>query len=105
MDGTSGRLVHLLIATSPRLLSYAAAFSPVVSHTPFHVNKRTFGKTNINMADEVAKAKEAAENYKSSDGDGAGPATVFDKLLRYVHYFFVLDCMFMLDARFISSQH
>lgn len=36
------------------------------------------------MADEVAAAKEAALNYESSDGDGAGPATVFDKLLRYV---------------------
>lgn len=36
------------------------------------------------MTDEVAAAKEAAANYKSSDGDGAGPATVFDKLLRYV---------------------
>eukprot|EP00956_Cyclotella_meneghiniana_P017637 scaffold28929_cov71-Cyclotella_meneghiniana.AAC.15 len=33
------------------------------------------------MADEVAAAKEAAANYKPSDGDGAGPDTVFDKLL------------------------
>jgi len=34
------------------------------------------------MADEIAAAKEAAANYKSSDADGAGPVTVFDKLLR-----------------------
>lgn len=32
--------------------------------------------------DEVAAAKEAAAKYKPSDGDGAGPDTVFDKLLR-----------------------
>lgn len=32
-------------------------------------------------SDEVEKAKEAAEAYKSSDLDGAGPATVFDKIL------------------------
>lgn len=31
--------------------------------------------------DEVEKAKVAAEAYESSDKDGAGPATVFDKLL------------------------
>eukprot|EP00543_Licmophora_paradoxa_P018192 CAMPEP_0202460088 /NCGR_PEP_ID=MMETSP1360-20130828/41438_1 /ASSEMBLY_ACC=CAM_ASM_000848 /TAXON_ID=515479 /ORGANISM="Licmophora paradoxa, Strain CCMP2313" /LENGTH=137 /DNA_ID=CAMNT_0049081573 /DNA_START=226 /DNA_END=639 /DNA_ORIENTATION=- len=33
------------------------------------------------MSDEVEKAKEAAAAYKSSDEDGAGPATVFDKIL------------------------
>lgn len=31
--------------------------------------------------DEVEKAKEAAKEYKSSDLDGAGPPTVFDKIL------------------------
>ena len=33
------------------------------------------------MADEVAAAKAAVEEYKSSDTDGAGPSTVFDNLL------------------------
>ena len=33
------------------------------------------------MSDEVSKAKEAAAEYKSSDKDGAGPDTVFDKIL------------------------
>lgn len=33
------------------------------------------------MPDEVQAAKEAAAVYKSSDGDGAGPPTVFDKIL------------------------
>lgn len=31
--------------------------------------------------DEVAKAQEAAEAYEASDKDGAGPATIFDKIL------------------------
>lgn len=33
------------------------------------------------MSDEVEKAKDAAAAYESSDKDGAGPPTVFDKLL------------------------
>lgn len=33
------------------------------------------------MTDEVAAAKAAAAEYKSSDTDGAGPSTVFDNLL------------------------
>lgn len=33
------------------------------------------------MSDEVTKAAEAAKAYDSSDKDGAGPATVFDKIL------------------------
>jgi len=33
------------------------------------------------MPDEVAAAKEAAAKYEASDSDGAGPATVFDKIL------------------------
>eukprot|EP00550_Attheya_septentrionalis_P001569 CAMPEP_0198292918 /NCGR_PEP_ID=MMETSP1449-20131203/14745_1 /TAXON_ID=420275 /ORGANISM="Attheya septentrionalis, Strain CCMP2084" /LENGTH=142 /DNA_ID=CAMNT_0043992277 /DNA_START=280 /DNA_END=708 /DNA_ORIENTATION=+ len=32
-------------------------------------------------SDEVKKAQEAAAAYQSSDLDGAGPATVFDKIL------------------------
>jgi histidine triad (HIT) family protein len=35
----------------------------------------------MSSSDEVDKAKEAAAAYKSSDADGAGPATVFDKIL------------------------
>lgn len=34
-----------------------------------------------NMSDEVAKAKEAAKQYDLSSNDGAGPDTIFDKLL------------------------
>ena len=83
----SGRLVQLLIASSPRLLCYSTAFSrPSLNSFGNHIintTRRPFGKTAINaMADEVAAAKEAAANYKPSDGDGAGPDTVFDKLLR-----------------------
>ncbi len=33
------------------------------------------------MSDEVSKAKQAAKTFKPSDVDGAGPATIFDKLL------------------------
>ena len=33
------------------------------------------------MSSEVDKAKEAAAAYKSSDVDGAGPATAFDNIL------------------------
>jgi histidine triad (HIT) family protein len=33
------------------------------------------------MSDEVSKAKEAAAAYESSEKDGAGPTTVFDKIL------------------------
>ena len=32
-------------------------------------------------SDEVQKAHEAAKAYQSSDMDGAGPATIFDKIL------------------------
>lgn len=33
------------------------------------------------MSDEVAAAKAAAEEYQSSDKDGAGPETAFDNIL------------------------
>jgi len=33
------------------------------------------------MSSEVDKAKDAAAAYKSSDADGAGPATAFDNIL------------------------
>jgi len=33
------------------------------------------------MTDEVAAAKAAAAEYKSSESDGAGPATAFDNIL------------------------
>ena len=84
---TSGRLIQLLIVSSPRLLCYSAAFSrPTLTTFGKHINTshRSFGKTAINAMDEVAAAKEAAAKYKPSDGDGAGPDTVFDKLLRYL---------------------
>ena len=82
----SGRFVNLLITSSPSLLGYAVAFSPkAVAIHPISNKQilRSVGETSINaMADEIAAAKEAAANYKSSDADGAGPVTVFDKLLR-----------------------
>ena len=34
-----------------------------------------------NMSDEVSKAKEAAKEFDMSSNDGAGPNTIFDKLL------------------------
>jgi histidine triad (HIT) family protein len=33
------------------------------------------------MSDELQKAAEAAKTYQASDHDGAGPPTVFDKIL------------------------
>jgi len=85
----SGRLVPLLLATSSssRLLGYAAAFTPpslVTANTslPKHINLKQSTKLFSNMSsDEVEKAKVAAEEYKLSSGDGAGPDTAFDNIL------------------------
>jgi histidine triad (HIT) family protein len=43
-----------------------------------------YSSSSLKMSDEVSKAQQAAKDqaaYQSSDKDGAGPATVFDKLL------------------------
>lgn len=43
---------------------------------------RTYSRTSaFNMSDEVEAAKKAAAEYEASDKDGAGPPTVFDKIL------------------------
>jgi len=97
----SGKFIPLLIAASPRLLGQAFAPVAVVSSISFKRNLFHSGhpssfpnptatclhianesdKENNNMTDEVAAAKEAAAQYKSSENDGAGPATAFDKIL------------------------
>lgn len=46
------------------------------------VTSRTMSSSSDNnKVDEVEEAKKAAALYKSSDLDGAGPSTVFDKIL------------------------
>ena len=87
----SGKFIPLLLATSPRLLGYATAFSPSLTvksslaRNIIHgssIGTKLFSSTdNDTMSDEVSKAKVAAAEYKSSDKDGAGPDTVFDKIL------------------------
>lgn len=47
-------------------------------HRAFH---RTASTTALKMSDEVEAAKKAAAEYEASDKDGAGPPTVFDKIL------------------------
>lgn len=81
-----------MLATSPRLLGYAAAFTPsltansslarnIIHGSSIGSNKLFSSTDKDTMSDEVSKAKEAAAEYKSSDKDGAGPDTVFDKIL------------------------
>mmetsp|Transcript_7116 Transcript_7116/g.16178 ORF Transcript_7116/g.16178 Transcript_7116/m.16178 type:complete len:201 (-) Transcript_7116:161-763(-) len=82
----SRKFIPLLIATSPRFLGYATAFAPPSTANSslarnFYQSSRLFSFSDSNMADEVAAAKAAAAEYKSSDNDGAGPATVFDNIL------------------------
>mmetsp|Transcript_35453 Transcript_35453/g.85536 ORF Transcript_35453/g.85536 Transcript_35453/m.85536 type:complete len:194 (-) Transcript_35453:225-806(-) len=88
----SGKLVHLLLATSPRFLGYAAAFAPIStanysSSLPKNIVQSSSSKlfssegSSSDMSDEVAAAKAAAAEYKSSENDGAGPATAFDNIL------------------------
>mmetsp|Transcript_18496 Transcript_18496/g.28551 ORF Transcript_18496/g.28551 Transcript_18496/m.28551 type:complete len:222 (-) Transcript_18496:172-837(-) len=48
----------------------------------FSVTARNMSSSNNdNKVDEVEEAKKAAALYKDSDLDGAGPSTVFDKIL------------------------
>jgi len=85
----SRKFIPLLLATSPRLFGYTAAFAPVTANssnllatTKSSFNSRRFLATDdSNMTDEVAAAKAAAAEYKSSESDGAGPATAFDNIL------------------------
>jgi len=85
----SGRFIPLLLATSSssRLLGYATAFTPTSlitanSSLPKHINIINQSTKLSNMSsDEVEKAKVAAEEYKNSSGDGAGPDTAFDNIL------------------------
>mmetsp|Transcript_19544 Transcript_19544/g.32452 ORF Transcript_19544/g.32452 Transcript_19544/m.32452 type:complete len:193 (+) Transcript_19544:46-624(+) len=81
--------LFLIASTFASTSSRAAAASFVVSPSGF-LNQSKSDKTSTTsgttttarfMSDEVNKAKAAAAEYKSSDTDGAGPATVFDKIL------------------------
>lgn len=49
----------------------------------FQQQHRAFRRTPsaLKMSDEVEAAKKAAAEYEASDKDGAGPPTVFDKIL------------------------
>jgi len=91
-DGSiSRKFIPLLLATSPRLFGYTdtAAFAPVTTNssnllatTKSSFNSHRFLATDdSNMTDEVAAAKAAAAEYKSSESDGAGQATAFDNIL------------------------
>ena len=85
---SSARLIPLLLATSPRLLGYATAFSPAAANSSLPRNfiqssssKLFNSDSDSKMTDEVAAAKAAAAEYNPSENDGAGPATVFDNIL------------------------
>lgn len=54
---------------------------PNSQSSPFKNPIRLFASDSSEMSDEVAKAKEAAKAFDLSSSDGAGPDTVFDKLL------------------------
>ena len=91
----SGKLIPFLLATSPRHLGCAAAFAPTTSsvfplptkfggrdsHLTKGLGRTALSSTDSDMTDEVSAAKAAAAEYKSSDNDGAGPATAFDNIL------------------------
>ncbi len=68
-------------AFSPSLPTLTNSSSAFTSKTFTSLFSSKSGDDSKEMSDEVAKAKEAAKNFKLSDADGAGPATVFDKLL------------------------
>ncbi|KAL9181117.1 hypothetical protein ACHAXT_009922 [Thalassiosira profunda] len=82
---------RLLLLFAPRILGHAAAFAPLHARAPSLPRQSipggklfssfSGGSGSSNMADEVQAAKAAAEAYKSSDQDGAGPATAFDNIL------------------------
>jgi len=68
-------------AFSPSLPSLNNSSSAFTSKTFTSLFSSKSGDGSKEMSDEVAKAKEAAKTFKLSDVDGAGPATIFDKLL------------------------
>ena len=82
---------RLLLLFAPRILGHAAAFAPIHARAPSLPRQSIPGGgklfsssgsgSDTNMSDEVQAAKAAAEAYKSSDQDGAGPATAFDNIL------------------------
>ena len=78
---SGGRLISLLALAATRLS--ASAFSG-----PACKNASLIKLAMSSASSEVDKAKEAAVAYKSSDADGAGPAT----LLRRRHPLTVYDC-------------
>ena len=77
------RKIHRL-ASFGILLNTQNSFRASGFQTPFIKYSKYRGLCSLSdsgMSDEVKAAKKAAEEYKLSSLDGAGPATVFDKLL------------------------
>jgi hypothetical protein len=81
----SGKLIPLLLATTPRLLGFTSALAPVTAISYCWINfilgSKLFSSNGNTMSDEVAAAKAMARLVASSDIDGAGPSTVFDNIL------------------------
>lgn len=81
----SGKLIPLLLATTPRLWGFTSALAPVTAFSVrrfnFILGSYLFSSNDNTMLDEVAAAKAAARLVASSDIDGAGPATAFDNIL------------------------
>lgn len=66
----------------PRLV-WSCAVASTTTRAAFVVGPRYYSRSSLKMTgtDEVEAAKAAAAAYESSDKDGAGPATIFDKIL------------------------
>ena len=72
---------HIQVSFKPR--QYKIAHATHAHFNTFHPQS-TFDRsltTSSMSSDEVEAAKVAATTYQSSDKDGAGPSTIFDKLL------------------------
>jgi histidine triad (HIT) family protein len=67
-----------ILFTTQQSLKVAGFQSPFVEYSKFRGLRSV---SDSGMSDEVKAAKKAAEEYQLSSADGAGPATVFDKLL------------------------
>lgn len=67
-----------ILFTTQQSLRVAGFQSPFVEYSKF---RGLCSMSDSGMSDEVKAAKKAAEEYQLSSVDGAGPATVFDKLL------------------------
>ena len=81
----SGKLIPLLLSTTPRLWGFTSTLAPVTAipyrRINFILGSNQFSSNDNTMLDEVAAAKAAARLVASSDIDGAGPATAFDNIL------------------------